>query len=109
MSDGLIRGKNGQFIAGSKPPGGRPLGSRNRLAENFVSDLKDAWAVYGPAALARCAQDEPAQFVKVVASLMPRDIRIDALVTVEPGEFVDRFRQAQALLGNGPKVIEHAE
>lgn len=46
----------------------------------------------------RCAQEEPAQFVKVVASLMPRDITLTA--TVDAASIAENFRAAVALLGN---------
>jgi hypothetical protein len=57
--------------------------------------------------LDRVARDEPGTLLKVVASLMPRDIRIDQHVTVNPGEFLDRFHAARAMLGNaGAKTIK---
>jgi len=57
-------------------PAGRAKGSRNRLSESFVSDLKNAWDQYGTTALRRCALEEPATFVRVVAGLMPKDINL---------------------------------
>lgn len=38
-------------------PAGRPRGSRNRLADAFVSDLALAWQQRGVAALEECSAD----------------------------------------------------
>ncbi len=88
------------------------MGSRNRLAQEFVADLADAWAEHGATALARCATEEPVQFCRIVASLMPRDI--DVQVThLDAGTFAARFRQALELLHDQPepqpKTIEHTD
>jgi hypothetical protein len=100
--------KSGRFLSGCKPGPGRKVGSRNKLTESFVADLKACWERHGVDALERVARDQPEVLLKVIASLMPRDVRIDQHVMVEPSEFVDRFRQARALLGN-VKVIDHAK
>lgn len=90
--------RTGRFLAGNGGNGGRKPGSRNKLGEQFVADLRDAWEAYGPEALRRCATEEPAQFVRVIAGLMPKDINLN--VGIDPTEFAGRFRQAVELLGN---------
>jgi hypothetical protein len=110
--------KNGRFLAGNTGNGGRPKGARSKLGEAFLEDLRDAWNEHGAQALRRCAIEEPAQFVRVVASLMPKDVNLN--VALDPGEFVERFRSAQAMLGNdepprlrrslrttAPRTMEH--
>jgi hypothetical protein len=79
-------------------PAGRPRGSRNRLADQFITDLREVWEKQGIEALQRCAADEPAQFVRVVASLMPKDFNIN--IGLDAEQFAQTFRHAQALLGN---------
>jgi len=76
---GLIPWKPGQ----SGNPKGRPPGSRNKLAEDFFRDLCDAWAVFGKPALTTAAFLHPLEFVRVVASLMPREL--EATITVTEG------------------------
>jgi hypothetical protein len=91
-------------------PAGRPRGSRNRLADAFVTDLAAAWEEHGVMALTKCATAEPAKFVSIIASLLPRDVSLNVTHSVDPLAFHDRFRQALELLGNAepaPKVIEH--
>lgn len=89
--------KSGQFLKGYKG-GGRKPGSRAKLSEQFVSDLADAWQKHGIAALERCATESPDVFVRTIAGLMPKDIRIDA--TLDVTAFANNFRHALALLGN---------
>jgi hypothetical protein len=79
-------------------PSGRPRGSRNRLADSFVTDLRDCWEVHGRDALERVAREEPATLLKLVASLMPRDVNLN--VGLDAATFVTSFREARAALGN---------
>lgn len=60
-------------------PIGRPKGSRNKLQEAFWRDFAGAWEVHGKAALEKVAVEEPGTFVKVAASIMPKEI--EATVT----------------------------
>lgn len=100
-------------------PNGRPKGGRNRLSEQFLSDLHDSWAEIGAIALRRAADEDPVGYVRIVASLMPKDINLS--LTVDPVEFGNRYRAALEMLGNepeprqvrkamrtiAPKIIEH--
>jgi len=104
--------KNGRFLPGNSGFSGRPKGSRNKLGEAFLEDLRDSWNEHGPRALARCAEDDPAGYCRIVASLMPRDVDINVTGAIDVGSFATRFRAAVALLDNEPppmKTIEHAD
>jgi hypothetical protein len=94
--------RGGRFVNGGKPGPGRPVGSRSRLGEQFLLDRKTVWADSGEDALRRCAEEDPAGFVRVVASLMPRDLNVN--IAVDPAAFIEKFRNAVALLGNEPPV-----
>jgi hypothetical protein len=48
----VIRGPNGRWLPGN-PGGGRPLGSRQKLAEQFIRDAYELWKLEGPASLDR--------------------------------------------------------
>lgn len=61
---------------GSKPGPGRPKGSRNKLQEAFWKDFAAAWETHGPTAIQTVAQDDPATFLKVAASVMPKDVEM---------------------------------
>jgi len=58
-------------------PKGRPKGSRNKLAEAFWADLYQAWQTSGIAAIERMIAEKPGDFVRVVATQMPKELKID--------------------------------
>jgi hypothetical protein len=94
--------KSGRFLPGNSGFGGRPKGSRNRLAESIIEDLKIAWNEHGTTALERCAAEDPTAFCKIVAGLLPKDIDINLTAAVDVADFTTRFRDAVQLLGNDP-------
>ena len=81
---------------GHPNPGGR----RRRLTEAFITDFQSIWEAEGLAAIQRVARNDPSTFVRVAASLMPKDINLNANVGMDAEAFVVNFRQAVELLGN---------
>jgi hypothetical protein len=63
-------------------PSGRPKGSRNKLAEEFLSDLLASWREKGKTALAAAADEKPAEYARMVAGLLPKDVNVTADHTV---------------------------
>lgn len=89
-------------------PHGRPLGSKNRLADQFVVDLANAWQTHGVQALETVARDDPATLIKVIAQLLPRDLNLNLTGTLDVSTFTTAFRDAVALIHAEPlKIIEH--
>ena len=54
-------------------PAGRPKGSRNKLAEDFIADAYAQWQKHGSTALETMAKTEPAKFCQMVANLLPKE------------------------------------
>ena len=57
-------------------PAGRPKGSRNKLAEDFIADLHESWQTHGKTAIERCDAEKPDVYLKVVAGLLPKDVNL---------------------------------
>ena len=68
--------KNGRFVPGNNGGGGRPKGSRNQLGEAFIADLYEHWQIHGIAAIKKMYAKNPADYVKVIASIIPRDLNM---------------------------------
>lgn len=67
-------------------PAGRPKGSRNKLAEEFVGELLDEWQRRGRAAVASLPDDK---LVDVVARVLPKEFQVEAGET-----YADLLRRA---------------
>ena len=66
-----------QFKPGNNAnPGGKPVGARNRLQGDFMRELAEDFSVNGKAAIVQCRTDTPAVYIKVIASLMPKELEI---------------------------------
>jgi hypothetical protein len=80
MSEVLITsgrvGKTGRFVPGNKGNGGRPKGSRNKLGEAFLEDLRDAGANTARKPCERVRDPSPALSVRS-AGLLPKSIDLN--------------------------------
>lgn len=69
----------GRFLKGvSGNPGGRPVGARNRVTADFLRELADHFATEGRRAIERMCEEDPSAYVKVVASLLPKEATVSA-------------------------------
>jgi Family of unknown function (DUF5681) len=57
-------------------PAGRPAGSRNRLQGDFLYALAEDFREHGVEAIRIMRVERPAEYVKVVASLMPKELLV---------------------------------
>jgi hypothetical protein len=72
-----MRDVNGRFKMGNKGGPGRPPGSRNSLGDDFVAAIHVDWREHGAAVLQEVRSSSPAAYLRVVASLVPRQISVD--------------------------------
>ncbi len=89
MSDEIeVPRKNGMgtgSVGPGKPPlhtrfqlgnPGRPKGSRNKLGEDFIAALYEDFHAHGVAAIAEARQKDPVAYVRVVAGLLPKEMKV---------------------------------
>lgn len=68
-----------KFKSGSEWNGnaaGRPKGSRNKLGEAFLEALHDDFAEHGVGAIEEVRKDKPDQYLKVIASTLPKELNV---------------------------------
>jgi hypothetical protein len=97
---------------------GRPKGSRNKLCRAVLEDLLADWAEGGAAAIKMVRIENPAAYVRVMASILPKELIFEnSAVTELDDDELDRMismlreralaaRQEQALeMAPEPKLL----
>jgi hypothetical protein len=88
-----------------KGEGGRKAGSRNKLGEDFINALAEDFAKHGAAVIAKVRPEKSDAYLKVVASLLPKDVNLNVnkYENLTDKELVLRLRlvteEARPLLG----------
>jgi len=77
MEETMTRDILGRFKTGNNGGPGRPPGSRNSLGDDFVAAIHVDWREHGAAVLQEVRSSSPAAYLRVVASLVPRQISVD--------------------------------
>lgn len=63
------------FTPGTSPnPGGKSVGARNRVQGKFLNALADDFDKNGKQAIVEMREKDPSGYVRVIASLMPKEI-----------------------------------
>lgn len=91
--------KTGLFIKGHKG-GGRPKGSRNKLGEAFLEDMYVDWAEHGKGAIKQVREERPDMYLKVVASILPKDlnVNINPLEEATDEELIQRLKELESVI-----------
>lgn len=72
---------------------GRPKGSRNKLGEAFIQDLYADWMANGPAVIAQVRAEKPDAYLKVTASILPKQVQVENKSDMTDEELAQRIRQ----------------
>jgi hypothetical protein len=89
--------EKGRFITGNTV-GGRPKGSRNKLGEDFIKALHDDFEQHGIAAIQTMREDKPHEYVKVIASLLPKELKVTTESDLTNDQLNQRIRQLAAAI-----------
>src|SRR4029453_379170 len=60
-------------------PAGRPKGSRNKISEKLLETLATDFDAHGKDVIEKVRADRPADYLKIVASLVPKQMEIEDL------------------------------
>src|SRR5450759_3195305 len=95
-SDNTVRKQLGNltpFKPGeSGNPDGRPKGARSKLSERFLAELLADFEVHGADAIVKTREADPAAYIRVIASLLPREIKAEALADLTDEQIDARIR-----------------
>ena len=83
-------------------PMGRPKGAKNKISEKFLENLQDNWEKHGVNALEKAAENDPMQYVKMVASLVPRELKQETSINISFIEALKQINQSETELLNEP-------
>ena len=82
----------GRFETNGNPSKGRAAGSRNRLQKRFMDDLLKHWEEEGSTAIPIVFRENPSAYLKIFASVMPKEFLVDTGRIQEIGdEELDRL------------------
>lgn len=92
----------GRDDAGRFAPGnpGKPKGARTKLGEQFLSALQEDFEAHGVEAIQTVRTERPQDYIKVIASLMPKDLNLNVnnLDDATDDELVQRLRDLEAVI-----------
>jgi hypothetical protein len=70
----------------SDNPAGRPKGSRNKVSEKLLEALATDFDDHGKEVIEKVRADRPADYLKIVGSLVPKQMEIEDLRTTRKAE-----------------------
>ena len=76
-------------------PKGRGKGTPNKFSQQLVADFAADWRVHGAAAIARLREESVVAYVKIAASLVPREMLLQ--ISRPMAEMTDEQLQAAAI------------
>jgi DNA-directed RNA polymerase len=91
------RDESGRFAVGNP---GRPKGARHKLGEQFLAALQADFEEHGASTIELVRIDRPQDYIKVIASLLPRDLNLNVnnLGEATDDELVQRLRDLESVI-----------
>ena len=71
---------------------GRPKGSRTALTAKVIDDILRHWKKNGANALDEMFDKDPSSYVRTIASLIPRDVKVQTDINVS---FIDAIKEIE--------------
>jgi hypothetical protein len=76
--DGISRTERGTWVKGTRTPNesGRGKGHLNKFSRAFLQSVSAKWREHGDAVLEEIRRDDPGLFLRVCASLIPKELLV---------------------------------
>lgn len=72
---------------------GRPVGNRNKLSEKFIQALYQDFEDNGMNAIRLCRLTDPATYCRIIASLVPKELKLDVRETMSDAEISQQLQK----------------
>lgn len=79
-------------------PAGRPKGSRNKLGEVFIQAMLEDFERDGVAAIVKVRTEKPDAYLKVIAGILPKELKITNESDLTDEQLIERIRQLDAII-----------
>jgi hypothetical protein len=79
-------------------PKGRTKGSRNKLGEEFIEKLYADFQEHGVAAIQEVRETKPDAYLKVIAGILPKELKITNESDLSDEQLIERIRQLDAVI-----------
>jgi len=94
-------------------PAGRPLGSRNKLSEQFTRELADDFATHGKSTIEKVRLEKPDAYLRTIAAVLPaaksRAITIDLPDLKTPTDNLDAINAVIRAVSTGEVTIDEGQ
>src|ERR1700752_1131773 len=77
---------------------GRPKRAKKTLADGFLEAIRADFRAHGAGVIAEVRTDKPDQYLKIVLSVLPKDINVNSLDALSDDEIRQRIRGLEAVL-----------
>ena len=79
-------------------PSGRPKGSRNKLGEEFIQKLYADFQEHGEAAIVKVREEKPEHYLKVIAGILPKELKITNESDLSDEQLIERIRKLDSVI-----------
>ena len=79
-------------------PKGREKGSRNKLGEEFIQKLYADFQEHGEAAIVQVRTEKPDAYLKVIAGILPKELKITNESDLTDEQLIERIRQLDSVI-----------
>ena len=90
-------------------PKGRPKGARNKLGEDFIQALYEDFQVHGEEVIKAVRADRPHEYLKLVASLAPKQLEIQTTSLEDMLDALARHERSSGMEPNEEDGAHDAE
>ena len=90
-------------------PGGRPVGTQLKINKKFLNDLLKVYEVKGKKAIEDMCDKDPSAFVRVLASLLPKEMNLNIKENPFDGLSVEQYDRLISIAEGKIGILEDGQ